>query len=107
MTLEELKTRCEQVNITYRYGIAEDGVKPPFLIGIVNDSNNFVADNKVYKKIHRVELHYIFKTKDLEMENTIEDTILNGVIWSKNGEGYYLDNEVWEIVYTFEIIDED
>ena len=41
------------------------------------------------------------------MENTIEDTILEGVIWSKSGEGYYLDNEVWEIVYTFTIIDED
>lgn len=105
MTLVELKTRCDEAGITYRYGIAEDGVEPPFLIGILQDSNNFIADNKIYKKIDKIELHYIFKTKSLDMEKTIEDTILADVVWTKNGEGYYLDNEVWEIVYNFELID--
>ena len=50
MTLTELKTRCEQAKITYRYGIAEDGVQPPFLIGIVDDSRYIELSYITYLK---------------------------------------------------------
>lgn len=103
MTLKDIKDRCDTAKLTYQYGLLEDGVEPPFLYAIVSDSNNFIADNRVYKKIDQVELYYTYKVKDTSIEDTIEDTILDGVVWRKGEETYFADQKVWQIVYYFNI----
>lgn len=103
MTLEELKTRCDNAGLTYKYGYVEEGQEAPYLVGVVADSNNFVADNKVYKKICNVDLFYVYKIKDTSIEELIENTILEGVVWRKGDENYLADNDVWQIIYNFRI----
>lgn len=103
MTLKDLKDRCADAKITYQYGMVEEGTKPPYLVGIVSDSNNFIADNKVYKKIDSVELYYTYKVKDTDIEDTIENVILEDVVWRKGDENFYKDDEVWQVVYYFNI----
>lgn len=103
MTLEELKKRCETAKIKYQYGYVDDGVQPPFLVGVVSDSNNFIADDVVYKKINNIQLFYIYKSKDLSMESTIEDSILYDVAWRKSDEEYFVDEGVWQVIYYFSI----
>lgn len=103
MTLVDLKTRCEEQNITYQYGIIEDNTEPPYLCGVVSETNNFVADNKVFHKIQSVELYYTYKVKDITLEETIENEILVDVVWRKGDEQYLADNNVWQVIYYFNI----
>lgn len=103
MTLKDLSERFENAKITYQYGIMPKGTKPPYAFAVVSDSNNFIADNIVYKKIDSIELHYVFATKNIDTEETIENTILGDIAWRKSDETYYLDEEVWEVIYYFNI----
>lgn len=103
MTLEELKTRCNEQNIQYAYGLFKTPVEPPFLVAVTRDSDNFMADNKVYEKQVPIQLSYIFIDKDLSIENKIEENILGDIPWNKTEEAYISDEKVWEVSYFFEL----
>jgi hypothetical protein len=103
MTLEEIKDKCDELGITYQYGLIEENTEPPYICGIIADSNNFEADNIVYKKINTINLYYVYKVKDLEIESKIEDNLLADVVWRKDAEVYYSDQDVWQVIYTFNI----
>lgn len=103
MTLEELKTRCENHGFKYAYGKFEEKVDPPHLVAIATESNNFLADNKVYVKKEKIQLDYTYISKDLKMQNKIENEILENTVWNKTEETYLSDEEVWQVSYFFEI----
>lgn len=103
MTLEELKTRCENVDIQYAYGIFKESVEPPHLVSICRDTDNFMADNKVYLKDITIQLDYTYVDKDIEMQNKIENEILADVCWNKTEETYLPDEKIWQVSYFFEI----
>ena len=103
MTLEELKVRCEVQGFQYAYGVFKKPVEPPHLVAICRDTNNFMADNRVYDKDIPVQLDYTYIKKDLTMQNKIEDIILSDVTWNKTEETYLSDEEVWQVSYFFEI----
>ena len=75
-SLVELKNRAEENGFKYAYGRFEEEVAPPHLIATSPESDNFVADNKVYLKINRIMLELTTTKKDLELENIIENNIL-------------------------------
>lgn len=101
MTLAELKTRVETIKIPYCYGARKKEITAPYINVTESDSNNFVADNVVYKKIKSVELAYTYKNKNLETEEQIENNVLYDVVWRKGDETYVSDEDVWQIVYYF------
>lgn len=103
MTLEDLKVKCTNYGLKYAYGVFKEPVDPPFLVVITRDTDNFMADNKVYSKDIPVQLEYIFKEKDLTMESLIEDTILGDIPWNKTEETYLEDEQVFEVSYFFEL----
>ena len=103
MTLEELKTRCEAQDFKYAYGVFKKPTEPPHLIAICRDTDNFMADNKVYEKDTPIQLDYTYIDKDVEQQNKIEDIILSDVAWNKTEEVYLSDEEVWQVSYFFEI----
>lgn len=103
MTLEELKTRCKNADFQYAYGLFKTPVEPPHLVAICRDTDNFMADNKVYKKNTPVQLDYTYIDKDIEMQNKIENEILGDVAWNKTEEAYLQDEKVWQVSYFFEI----
>lgn len=103
MTLAELKQRCEAQGFKYAYGLFKNPTEPPHLIAICRDTDNFMADNKVYDKDIPIQLDYTYIDKDIEMQNKIEDIILADVAWNKTEEVYLEDEEVWQVSYFFEI----
>ena len=103
MTLEDLKTKSEQIRFQYAYGQFKKPVKPPHLVAIVVATDNFMADNKVYQKRTPIKLDYTYIDKDIEMQNKIEDEILSNIAWNKTDETYLSDEEVWQVSYFFEI----
>ncbi len=103
MTLEDLKRRCENQNFKYAYGKFKEPTEPPHLVAITIGSNNFMADNRVYKKQTPVKLDYTYIDKDIEYQNKLEDEVLGDVAWNKTDETYLQDEEIWQVSYFFEI----
>lgn len=103
MTLAELKQRCEAQGFKYAYGIFKEPTEPSHLIAICRDTDNFMADNKVYEKDTPIQLDYTYINKDIEEQNKIEDIILADVAWNKTEEVYLEDEKVWQVSYFFEI----
>lgn len=103
MTLEELKTRCEEQGFKYVYGVFKEPVQPPHLVAICTNTNNFIADNKVYLKKVSIQLDYTYIDKDIDMQNKIENEILGEIAWNKTDETYLSDEKIWQVSYLFEI----
>ena len=103
MTLEELKTRCKNAGFKYAYGSFKKPTKPPHLIAITVDTDNFMADNKVYYGKTPIQLDYTYIDKKLEEQNKIEKEILGDIAWNKTIETYLQDEDVWQVSYFFEI----
>lgn len=103
MTLEELKTRCEKEGFKYAYGKFEKATEPPHLIAITADTDNFMADNKVYYGPIPIKLDYTYIYKNIEEQNKIENKILGDIAWNKTEETYLQDEKVWQVSYFFEI----
>lgn len=103
MTLAELKQRCENQGFQYAYGVFKTPTKPPHLIAICRDTDNFMADNVVYSKDTPIQLDYTYIDKDLTEQNKIEDNILSDIAWEKSEEVYLSDEKVWQVSYFFSI----
>lgn len=103
MTLQELKQRCQKAEIKYAYGRFKRPTEPPHLVAISTDTDNFMADDKVYFKNTPIKLDYTYLEKDLDMENKIEKEILGDIAWNKTEETYLSDEDVWQVSYFFEI----
>lgn len=103
MTLEELKRRSKTAGFQYAYGAFKESVEPPHLVAIMQDTDNFMADNKVYSKDNPIQLDYTYIDKDIEMQNKIENEILSDIAWNKSDETYLSDEEVWQVSYFFRI----
>lgn len=103
MTLEELKTRCKEKGFKYAYGQFKKPAEPPHLVAITADTDNFMADNKVYMKKIPIKLDYTYTDKNIEEQNKLEDEVLSDVAWNKTDETYLQDEKVWQVSYFFEI----
>lgn len=103
MTLEELKQRCETQGFKYAYGVFKRPTEPPHLIAICRDTNNFMADNKVYSKDTPIQLDYTYINKNIEEQEKIENNILGDIAWNKTDETYLSDEQIWQVSYFFDI----
>lgn len=103
MTLQELKTRCEDAGFKYAYGKFKESIEPPHLVAIIVSTDNFMADNKVFYSKTPIQLDYTYIDKNLEEQNKIEKEILGDIPWNKTDETYLQDEGVWQVSYFFEI----
>ena len=103
MTLEELKNRCENAGFKYAYGMFKNPTEPPHLVAVTTDTDNFMAENKVYCKKTAIKLDYTYKSKNEKEQNKIENEILGDLPWNKTEETYLQNEKVWQVSYFFEI----
>ncbi len=103
MTLEELKTRCENAGFKYAYGLFKQPTEPPHLIAVSTATENFMADNKVYYGTIPIQLDYTYIDKNIEEQEKIEKEILGDIPWNKTDETYLQDEDIWQVSYFFEL----
>ena len=110
MTWEELERRIdnfyldkeEKIKIPYSHYDFDREVEPPHLMSTEIDSDNFIADNKIYYEISDARLELTTDVRDRNLEKRIEKEILYDVIWKR--EVTYIQTEkVWNVSYFFEI----
>lgn len=110
MTWEELEKRIdsfyldkeEKIKIPYSHYDFDREVEPPHLMSTEIDSDNFIADNKIYYEISNVRLELTTDIRDRDLEKRIEKEILCDVIW-KREVAYIQSEKVWNVSYFFEI----
>lgn len=110
MNWEELENRINSfyldsengIKIPYSHFDFDREVEPPHLMSTEIDSDNFIADNKIYFEKCNARLELTTDSRDRELEKRIEEEILFDIIWER--EVTYIQTEkVWNISYFFEI----
>lgn len=102
-SIVEIDTRCKQENIEYAYGCFQEPTTPPHLIAKEIDTDNFMADNKVYLRKGSFKLDLTMDYIDFDLINKVENKILYDVCWNKTEETYLSEEEIWQVSYFFEI----
>lgn len=110
MTWSELENRINNfyldsengIKIPYSHFDFDREVEPPHLMSTEINSDNFIADNKIYFEKCNARLELTTDSRDRELEKRIEEEILFDIIWEK--EVTYIQSErVWNVSYFFEI----
>jgi len=110
MTLAELKVALEGVNnnafkdkVAYRAFPVGAAPSLPFICYMEMESDNFIADCKVYHKITDVNIEFYSDVKDPTTEAAIETMLdSNLLVWDK-AEYYIEDEDVVQVVYGVQI----
>ena len=110
MTLADLKTALEGVNnnafknkVAYRAFPVGAAPSLPFICFMETETENFLADSKVYHKIQDIDIEFYSDHKDTVSEAAIETMLDNNLlVWSK--EEIYIESEdVLEVIYSIAI----
>lgn len=104
--MQDLKNMLEQLNIPVAYSHFNTETNPPCICFYREDTSNFSADNKVYKKIdnYLVELYTDFKNPVLEKQ--LEDIFdANEVFYNVESETYIDQEQMYEIIYSVTLED--
>lgn len=91
----------DEVGITYSYHHfeEEEAVAPPFICWIVTNSDNFVADGKVYLRTDVVHIELYTDQKEFQLEEKVENVLeQKEIIWEKS-EVYIESEQLYEVVY--------
>lgn len=76
---------------------------PPFIVYFFIDSDNFGADNKVYKRISNYAVELYTEKKDITNEVIIENLFDdNDIFWDKS-ETYIHSEGMYEVRYVIQI----
>lgn len=108
MTLAELYTALTGINgfskkVVYRAWPVGEAPALPFICYLVEGSDNFGADDHVYKDILRVRIELYSENKDTTSEGAIEALLNSLYIYWEKDETYIDDERCYMIIYTIEV----
>ncbi len=99
--LNELITILKKLKIPVAYGRFTESVDPPFILVNFQNSNNFTADNYVYKKQENYTVDLVTDKKDVNLEEKLEALFEeNKIIWNAF-EAYIETERIFQ--HTYEI----
>lgn len=106
--MQELKTMLEQLNIPVAYSHFNTATTPPFICFYRDSTANFGADNKVYKKINNYTVELYTEYKNTTLEEQLEDIFdANNVFYNVQSEDYIDAEQVYQIIYTITLENEN
>lgn len=108
MTLAELKTILEGVTgfqgkVAYNAFPEGESVALPFICYRVTNTDNFGADNDVYKVITDIDIELYTALKSTETEGKIESALSAADIFWNKTETYIDTERCFEIIYQIEV----
>jgi hypothetical protein len=102
--MEELLAIIKEMGIPSAYDHFAEGESPdpPFICYLLPGSDNFAADGRVYFKINDVRIELYTDSKDLAVEQEVEDVLdAHGVFYNKS-ETWIDSEKLYEVLYQFE-----
>lgn len=105
MKKEQIEKMLDETGIEYRYHHfeTEEAVAPPFICWLTPGSNNFAADGKVFFEVNKLDVELYTDSKDMELEEKIEDVLEeHGIFWKKT-EIWIESEAMYEVLYEMEV----
>ena len=103
MTLENLYILLKSTGFPVAYSHFNKAKSPPYITYLNAYSNNFNADNKVYKKIDNIQIELYTKQKDLELEKNLEDLLNENEIAYETTEEWIDSEKLFQKIYEIQI----
>lgn len=105
MTLSDINTMLEELNIPVAYNHFKKSTTPPYVVYYVDSSTNTMADNKVYAENVTINIELYTTTKDLALEQKLKDILnQNDIPYEQISETYIESDNVYEILYEITIM---
>jgi hypothetical protein len=109
MTLVELKQILSTTGypVTYSHFTETENnpiPEPPYITYLVAYSPNFIADNKVYKKISNIQIELYTAKKDLAAESKLEAVLDNNEIPYDSTETFIESENLFQKIYEVRLI---
>ena len=101
--MEELLAIIKEMGIPFAYDHFAEGEspEPPFICYLLPGSDNFAADGRVYYKINEVRIELYTDTKDLSVEQKLEDVLDAHEIFYEKSETWIDSEKLYEVLYQF------
>lgn len=101
--MEELLTIIKETGIPFAYDHFAEGEspEPPFICYLLPGSDNFSADGRVYFKINEVRIELYTDSKDLPVEQKLEDVLDAHEIFYNKSETWIDSEKLYEVLYQF------
>lgn len=101
MTVSEVGALLETTGLPVAYDSFKGGEPLPALVYYVSRSNNFGADDKVYRRVDHIVVELYTQYRDIRTEERVE-SVLSDFFWDK--VIIYLDTEkCYQIIYEIEV----
>ena len=102
MTLIELAQKLNELGYPVAYSHFKKAQKLPFICYLVIDSDNFIADNKVYREILNVDIE-LYSNKDFVAEEKIKKMLNDNELPYSFNEVYIKEEEVFKSTFSIQI----
>lgn len=101
--MEELLTIIKETGIPFAYDHFAEGEspQPPFICYLLPGSDNFSADGRVYFKINEVRIELYTDSKDLSVEQKLEDVLDAHEVFYNKSETWIDSEKLYEVLYQF------
>lgn len=105
MLITDIKTMLAQTKLpaTYYSWPEKQAPQLPYLVWYLPSSDNFAADDKVYKHIETLHVELYTEAKDFATEQAVEAVLdANGMVWERQ-ESYIDTEHMYEVLYIMEV----
>lgn len=109
MTYQNVATMIASIGLPYAYDhfTDETGREPPFICFIYPETDDFIADNKNYTKIRRLQIELYTDNKDFELEARVESVLeAAGLVYKADGDFLNTEQMYMQTYNTEVLIDE-
>lgn len=104
MTLAELTSILRSTGYPVAYSHFNNIVQTPYITYLVSFSSNFMADNKVHKKLDNIQIELYTSKKDLEAESKLESLLDEHGIPYQTSEMYIDSENIFQKIYEVRLI---
>lgn len=103
MTLAELNTALQGLNVPVAYNVFKEPQVPPYICFLTIDYEQTYADDKIFVQNPVVRVEYYSKNKDISAETDIEALLEeNEITWDK-ADGYLDTERLYMTTWEFEL----
>lgn len=101
--MEELLAIIKETDIPFAYDHFAEGESPdpPFICYLLPGSDNFAADGRVYYKINEIRIELYTDSKDLAVEQKLEDVLDAHEVFYNKSETWIDSEKLYEVLYQF------
>ena len=106
MRISEIKSMLAETGLPVTYEAWQEHGVPqlPYIVWIMPNSDNFKADDRVYKEVEELHVELYTMRREFGTEQVVE-AVLNahGIVWEKQSVRIDAENEN-ETIYTAEVL---